>query len=66
MPQNGVWTDDLIDDVFAWGTAERVATRAQELFDIGAEEVLIRPIGAGPNATQVLDRTIRSIAAAFD
>lgn len=62
---NGHWTDSLIDHVFAWGTAESVASRIEELFDIGADEVLIRPIGAGAAAAQVLDRTICSIAAAF-
>jgi len=62
----GRWSDNLIDQVIAWGTAEEVAVRIQELFDIGADEVLIRPIGAGASPTHVIESTVRSVAAAFE
>jgi alkanesulfonate monooxygenase SsuD/methylene tetrahydromethanopterin reductase-like flavin-dependent oxidoreductase (luciferase family) len=62
----GRWSESLIDHIIAWGTAEHVAFRIQELFDIGADEVLIRPIGAGARPTHVIERTMRSVAAAFE
>jgi F420-dependent oxidoreductase-like protein len=58
----GVWTDDLIDRVIAMGSPERVVERIDALFEAGADEVLIRPIGAGEAPDAVVRRTIESIA----
>ncbi len=61
----GVWTDALIDRVIAWGSPERVADRIEEMFHLGADEVLIRPLGAGDAAERVVQHTVESIAAHF-
>ena len=61
----GVWTDALIDRVIAWGSAESVAGRIREMFDIGADEVLIRPVPAGAKGGDVIERTVLSIADQF-
>ena len=59
----GKWTDHLVDEIVAWGDEDAVASRILALFDAGADEVLVRPIGAGAAPDKVIDRTIRSIAA---
>jgi alkanesulfonate monooxygenase SsuD/methylene tetrahydromethanopterin reductase-like flavin-dependent oxidoreductase (luciferase family) len=59
------WTDDLVDRVIAWGSPDRVAGRIEEMFEIGADEVLIRPIGAGPAPDAVVTGTIEAIAGSF-
>ncbi len=57
----GVWTDALVDRVIAWGSPERVADRIREMFHIGADEVLIRPIGAGDTREDVIHGTVRAL-----
>jgi probable F420-dependent oxidoreductase len=59
----GVWTDTLIDEVIAWGPALKVAGRIRQLLETGADEVLIRPIGAGTAPEEVIRRTVESVAA---
>jgi F420-dependent oxidoreductase-like protein len=59
----GVWTDKLVDEVIAWGPAPAVADRIRQLFESGADEVLIRPIGAGPAPDEVVRQTVESVAA---
>lgn len=58
----GVWTDSLIDAVIAWGPADRVAERVREMFAAGADEVLLRPLGAGPDPEEVGQATITALA----
>ena len=58
----GQWTDRLIDDVIAWGDEDHVRSRVAELFDAGADEVLIRPFGAGPTRDHVVERTLNALA----
>ncbi len=58
----GRWTDGLIDRIVAWGSAEGVADRISEMFAAGADEVLIRPVGAGPDPEAVAARTVTEIA----
>ena len=62
---DGVWTDALVDKVIAWGSPGQVADRIGEMFRLGADEVLIRPLGAGKAAEEVVHRTITSVAAQF-
>jgi alkanesulfonate monooxygenase SsuD/methylene tetrahydromethanopterin reductase-like flavin-dependent oxidoreductase (luciferase family) len=62
---HGEWTDALVDRVIAWGSVERVSDRINEMFDLGADEVLIRPIGAGTASEKVAHHTVASIAAQF-
>jgi F420-dependent oxidoreductase-like protein len=59
----GRWTDHLVDAIVAWGDEDAVASRIHALFDAGADEVLVRPIGAGSSPNDVVDRTIGSIPA---
>ncbi len=61
----GVWTDELIDRVIAWGSPEQVADKIREMFHLGADEVLIRPLGAGKAGEGVMQHTIDSIAGQF-
>ncbi len=61
--RGGVWTDSLIDQVMAWGRPESVALRVRELLDLGADEVLVRPIAAGRDGELVTRQTLESIAA---
>lgn len=61
----GVWTDALIDQVIAWGSAEQVVDRIIEMFRLGADEVLIRPLGVGEAFEEVMQRTVESVAAHF-
>lgn len=61
--RGGVWTDSLIDQIMAWGSPERVALRVRELLDLGADEVLVRPIAAGRDGELVTRQTLESIAA---
>ena len=60
---HGEWTDALVDPVIARGSVERVCDRINEMFDLGADEVLIRPIGAGTASEKVVHHTVASIAA---
>jgi F420-dependent oxidoreductase-like protein len=61
----GEWTDALIDRVIAWGSPHDVADRIEEMFHLGADEVLLRPLGAGDAGEEVVQRTIEAIAAQF-
>jgi F420-dependent oxidoreductase-like protein len=63
--KKGQWTDALIDRVIAWGSEQKVADRIGELFDLGADEVLVRPVGAGDAREEVIQRTINSVAESF-
>ena len=56
--QSGIWTDSLIDDIVAWGDDDHIASRIGALFDAGADEVLIRPLGAGIDKDAVVERTV--------
>jgi hypothetical protein len=61
----GRWTDGLVDEIIAWGPADLVAARIQALFDAGADEVLVRPIGAGPEPATLTVETMNAIAGMF-
>ncbi len=58
----GVWTDRLVDQVIAWGSPDRVASRIDEMFQVGADEVLIRPLGVGESGEQAVEHTIEALA----
>jgi alkanesulfonate monooxygenase SsuD/methylene tetrahydromethanopterin reductase-like flavin-dependent oxidoreductase (luciferase family) len=62
---DGRWTDELIDGVIAWGPVDHVASRITDLFEAGADEVLVRPIGAGSDGDKVTAITLEAISAAF-
>lgn len=58
----GVWTDALIDHVVAWGPVGSVAERILDLFAAGADEVLLRPLGAGSDPEAVITHTLAALA----
>ena len=62
--KNGEWSDSMIDGVVIWGDEETCAQGIQELFAIGATEVLASPITAGADRAASLDRTMRLLGQA--
>ena len=58
----GRWTSDLIDAVVAWGDEAAVLARVHDLFDAGADEVLVRPVAAGRHGDETIRRTIDVLA----
>jgi len=61
---SGEWSDAMIDGVVILGDEETCAQRIQELFDLGATEVLASPVIAGPDRAASLDRTMRLLGQA--
>ncbi len=61
---NGQWSDAMIDGVAILGDEETCAQRIQELFDMGATEVLASPVTAGADRAASLDRTMRLLGQA--
>ncbi|MQF90112.1 MAG: LLM class flavin-dependent oxidoreductase [SAR202 cluster bacterium] len=55
----GVWSDAMSDGVVISGNEETVALGIQELFTVGATEVLASPILAGADKGASLERTIK-------
>ena len=58
----GGWSDAMVDAIVLWGDEDRVAERIDELFEWGAGEVLISPVGAGADEAESIHRTTRLIA----
>ena len=58
----GTWSDAMIEAVVISGDETKVAERIQGMFSIGASEVLASPIGAGPDQTESIHRTMRLLA----
>ncbi len=56
---NGQWSDSMIDGVVILGDEETCAQRIQELFEMGATEILASPVTAGADRAASLDRTMR-------
>jgi 5,10-methylenetetrahydromethanopterin reductase len=50
----GRWTDEMLDAAVVHGDEDRIAARVRELFDAGADEVVLSPFGVGadPNRSQ--------------
>ncbi len=57
--KSGEWSDAMIDGVVIWGDEETAAQGIQELFAMGATEVLASPIAAGADQAASLDRTLK-------
>ena len=49
----------MIDGVVILGDEETCAQRIQELFEMGATEILASPVTAGADRAASLDRTMR-------
>jgi F420-dependent oxidoreductase-like protein len=62
--KSGEWSDAMIDGVVIWGDEETCAQGIQELFAMGASEVLASPITAGADRAASLDRTMRLLGQA--
>jgi F420-dependent oxidoreductase-like protein len=60
----GVWSDGMIDGAVIWGDEEKCAEGVQQLFDLGATEVLASPISAGSDPAASVDRTMRLLGQA--
>ncbi len=60
----GSWSDGMVDAVVLWGDETRVTERLQELFKMGATEILVSPITAGRDSTASYDRTMRLLGQA--
>ena len=52
----------MVDSIVLWGDEARVTERINELFEWGADEVLVSPVGAGEDAAESIHRTTRLIA----
>ena len=61
---NGRWSDAMIDAVAILGDEETCYQRIQELFAMGATEVLASPVTAGSDKASSLDRTMRLLGQA--
>jgi len=56
--QTSEWSDRMVDEIVAYGSDERVSQRINEAFELGASEVLISVLTAGPEPEKVWDRTV--------
>ena len=55
---SGTWSDAMVDAAVLRGDESRVAGRIQEMFSLGATEVLASPVQAGSDPAGSLDRTL--------
>ncbi len=62
--RSGDWSDAMIDGVVIWGDEETAAQGIQELFAMGATEVLASPIAAGADRAASLERTMKLLGQA--
>ncbi len=59
---DGRWSDAMVDSIVLWGDEAKVAARINELFEWGASESLLSPVGAGRDEAESVHRTTRLIA----
>ena len=52
------WSQEMVDAVVPWGDAERIAQAVEGYFAAGADEVVLSPVGAGPDPEASYDRTL--------
>lgn len=60
--KDGEWSDRMIDAVVASGRESTVADKLKGLLAWGATELLLHPIGAGPDGAASTERTLRLVA----
>jgi F420-dependent oxidoreductase-like protein len=58
----GIWSDEMIDDVVLMGDESLVSNQLERLFEWGADEIIAHPLLAGSNPSQSLDRTLALIS----
>ena len=57
----GQWSDAMIDGTVFWGNEDQVASKLQGVLDMGATEVLVSPVAAGPDKAATVQRTLELI-----
>ena len=60
----GTWSDSMVDSVAAWGDESRVLQCVEQLFSLGASEIMVSPVPAGNDRDASLDRTLRLLSEA--
>ena len=61
---SGTWSDGMVDATVLWGDEAQVAGGIEELFSMGATEVLASPIPAGADRTASLERILELLGRA--
>jgi len=59
---NGTWSDAMIEATALYGNESQVAEKIEGLFEMGATEILVSPIGAGRDRADSVHRTLRLVA----
>jgi alkanesulfonate monooxygenase SsuD/methylene tetrahydromethanopterin reductase-like flavin-dependent oxidoreductase (luciferase family) len=54
----GGWTDAMVDAVVPWGDEDALAAKLQAYVDAGADEVVVSPIGVGPDPAASVARSL--------
>ncbi|MCE2466135.1 MAG: LLM class flavin-dependent oxidoreductase [Dehalococcoidia bacterium] len=57
----GAWSDGMIDGVALYGSETQVGDKLMDLLNMGAGELLVSPVAAGPDREASLDRTLRTV-----
>ena len=57
----GQWSDAMIDGTVFWGNEDQVASKLQGMLDMGATEVLVSPVAAGPDKAATVQRTLELV-----
>ncbi len=52
------WTAGMVDEVIAWGDADRIASTVESYFAAGADEVVLSPVGVGSDPEASYERTL--------
>ncbi|MQF83182.1 LLM class flavin-dependent oxidoreductase [SAR202 cluster bacterium AD-802-E10_MRT_200m] len=60
--KEGIWSNEMLEAVVLSGNEQHVTDRLQEIFDWGAEEIIVSPILAGTNKEASRERTISLVA----
>jgi F420-dependent oxidoreductase-like protein len=56
------WTREMVDDVIAWGDADRLASAVESYFAAGADEVVLSPVGLGSDPDASYERTLEVLS----
>jgi alkanesulfonate monooxygenase SsuD/methylene tetrahydromethanopterin reductase-like flavin-dependent oxidoreductase (luciferase family) len=60
--REGAWSDAMLDAVAVSGSEAAVGDRLRALVAMGAGELMVTPVGAGPDPQVSVERTLRLIA----
>ena len=58
----GAWSDAMLDAVTVSGPEAAVGDRLRALLAMGAGELMVTPVGAGPDPQASVERTLRLVA----